>query len=302
MRLLGRLRERLAGSRLGKAMSGIAGSKRLDAASISELEDLLVSADVGMESAARIAAGVAKRVQSREPSPEEIRESVAAEIAEILEPVAQPMPVREAKPQVILFVGVNGSGKTTTIGKLAAQHRGEGRQVMVAACDTFRAAAVEQLQAWGERAGVEVMATSEGGNAAGLAFDAHRRAIETGADMLLVDTAGRLQNKANLMEELSKIARVLGKQNPEAPHDVVLVCDASIGQNTLAQVDAFREMAGVTGLIMTKLDGSARGGTLVAVAERTGLPVHAIGIGESLEDLGPLEPREFAGAITGASS
>lgn len=301
MRLLGRLRERLSGSKLGKALSSIVGRRRLDAASLEELEDLLVAADVDMESAARIAAGVAKRVQSREPSPDEIRESVASEIAELLEPVAQPMPLRGVRPQVVLFVGVNGSGKTTTIGKLAAQHREEGRQVLMAACDTFRAAAVEQLQVWGERAGVEVLTTAEGGNAAGLAFDAHRRAIEIGADLLLVDTAGRLQNKSTLMEELSKVARVLAKQDPEAPHDVVLVCDASIGQNTLTQVDAFREMVGVTGLIMTKLDGSARGGTLVAVAERTGLPVHAIGIGESLDDLGPLEPREYAAAITGVS-
>lgn len=301
---LRRLRERLGASatRLSQALAPLLGSGRLDAGSIADLEDLLIEADLGVQPAMRIASGVASRMRGREAEPSVLREALAAEISAMLEPVARPLPECDASPRVIVFVGVNGSGKTTTIGKFAAQFRNAGSPVVIAACDTFRAAAVEQLARWGERAGAPVVTGPPGGDPASVAFAAHERAQSENAGYLLVDTAGRLQNKAALMAELEKIIRVIGKRDPSAPHDVLLVLDASVGQNALSQAEGFRQSAGVTGLVMTKLDGSARGGALVAVADRTGLPVHAIGIGEGIDDLGPFDPRAFANAITGAEA
>ncbi len=303
MRILSRLKERLgaSASRIGAALSHVSGRPALDPAAIADLEDALIATDLGVELSARLAKGVARRLRGNAPDEASLRKALAGEIASVLAPVAVPFPERDNRPGVMLFVGVNGSGKTTTIGKLASRYRKEGKHVMVAACDTFRAAAVEQLEVWCERAGAMVVKARTGGDAAGLAFDAHAQAVSEGVDILLVDTAGRLQNKRALMEELAKIRRVLAKRDEDAPHDVILVLDASIGQNTHSQVDIFGREAGVTGLIMTKLDGSARGGVLVAVAERTGLPVHAIGIGEAIGDLVPLHPQSFANAITGCS-
>ena len=222
------------------------------------------------------------------------------EIARILDPVARPMPLYPSRPQVVLVVGVNGSGKTTTIGKLAAQFRAAGKTVMIAAGDTFRAAAVEQLQVWGTRAGVPVMTAPEGSDPASLAFDALGRAQAEGADLLLIDTAGRLQNRADLMEELAKIVRVIRKIDPDAPHNTLLVLDATTGQNALGQVETFTKIADVSGLVMTKLDGTARGGVLVALADKFGLPIHAIGVGEQIDDLAPFDPEDFARALVGA--
>jgi len=229
----------------------------------------------------------------------EIKALLAAEITRIMEPVARPMPLYPTRPQVVLVVGVNGSGKTTTIGKLAAQFRAAGKTVVIAAGDTFRAAAVEQLQVWGARAGVPVMTAPEGSDPASLAHDAMTRAEAEGADLLMIDTAGRLQNRADLMEELAKIVRVIRKKNPEAPHNTILVLDATTGQNALSQVEIFRKLADVTGLVMTKLDGTARGGVLVALADRFGLPIHAIGVGEQIDDLAPFQPDDFARALVG---
>ena len=301
---LRRLRERLgaSASRIGRALAPLLGGRPLDAQSLADLEDILIEADLGVDPATRIAAGVSRRMRGREAEPAAIREALAAEIAEMLEPSAKPLPTRDTPLRVIVFVGVNGSGKTTTIGKYAAQFRKAGSRVVIAACDTFRAAAVEQLERWGERAGAPVVTGPPGGDPASVAFAAHERAASEGAEYLLVDTAGRLQNKAALMEELAKIMRVIGKRDPAAPHDVLLVLDASVGQNALSQAEGFRQAAGVTGLVMTKLDGSARGGAIVAVAGKTGLPVHAIGIGEGIDDLGPFDAREFASAITGAGA
>ena len=216
-----------------------------------------------------------------------------------MEPVAKPMPIYAKKPQVVLVVGVNGSGKTTTIGKLASQFRAAGKSVVIAAGDTFRAAAVEQLQVWGERAGVPVMTAPQGTDPASLAFDAMTRAEAEGADLLMIDTAGRLQNRADLMEELSKIVRVIRKKDPDAPHNTLLVLDATTGQNALSQVETFQKMADVSGLVMTKLDGTAKGGVLLALADKFGLPIHAIGVGEQIDDLAPFDPEEFAAALTG---
>jgi len=216
-----------------------------------------------------------------------------------MEPVARPMPIYPKKPQVVLVVGVNGSGKTTTIGKLASQFRAAGKSVVIAAGDTFRAAAVEQLQVWGDRAGVPVMTAPEGSDPASLAFDAMTRAQAEGADLLMIDTAGRLQNRADLMEELAKIVRVIRKKDPDAPHNTLLVLDATTGQNALLQVEIFRKIADVSGLVMTKLDGTAKGGVLVALADRFGLPIHAIGVGEQIDDLAPFDPEDFARALVG---
>jgi len=224
---------------------------------------------------------------------------LAAECADILEPVARPLPIYQKRPQVVLVVGVNGSGKTTTIGKLASQLKGAGKSVVIAAGDTFRAAAVEQLQVWGERAGVPVLTAPEGSDPASLAFEAMGKAEESGADMLLIDTAGRLQNRADLMEELAKIVRVIRKKDPDAPHNTLLVLDATTGQNALKQVEIFTKIADVSGLVMTKLDGTAKGGVLVALADTTGLPIHAIGLGEAIEDLSPFDPNDFANALAG---
>ena len=272
--------------------------RRLDAATLDDLEDILIQADLGVATATRFTDKLSGGRFEKGISADEVREILADEVAGVLGPVAQALEVpRDAKPHVILMVGVNGAGKTTTIGKLAAQFRDRGLRVMVAAGDTFRAAAVEQLGVWAERTGAEFVSRGVGADAAGLAFDALAQAQKDGTDVVLVDTAGRLQNKAELMDELAKIVRVMKKLDDSAPHDVILVLDATTGQNALRQVEAFREHAGVTGLIMTKLDGTARGGILVAIAEAYKLPIHAIGIGEAVGDLAAFDAREFAEAI-----
>ncbi len=282
--------------------SGAAAAPRreLDDAMLERLEELLIQADMGVETALRVTANIAEGRMGRKLSVPEIKDLLAAEITRIMEPVARPMPLYPKKPQVVLVVGVNGSGKTTTIGKLASQFRAAGKSVVIAAGDTFRAAAVEQLQIWGDRAGVPVMTAPQGTDPASLAFDAMEKASRDGADLLLIDTAGRLQNRQDLMEELSKIVRVIRKKDPEAPHNTLLVLDATTGQNALRQVEIFRNIADVSGLVMTKLDGTARGGVLVALADRFGLPIHAIGVGEQIDDLAPFDPEEFARALTGA--
>ncbi len=302
MSWLQRLRRGLSRSsdRLADGIAGIFNRRRLDEEALEELEDLLIMADLGPATAARLASGLARTRFGKEVSSEEVRGALAEEIAGLLKPVARSLRIDPAhKPHVVLVVGVNGAGKTTTIGKLAHAFRTQGRSVLLAAGDTFRAAAVEQLQLWGERVGAPVVARPTGADAAGLVFDAHGRAIREGADLLLIDTAGRLHNKANLMEELRKITRAVAKQDAGAPHDTLLTLDATTGQNALQQVRAFRDMAEVTGLVVTKLDGSARGGVVVALAEHFGLPVHAVGVGEGEEDLRPFHPRDFARSLMG---
>ncbi|SDE46028.1 signal recognition particle-docking protein FtsY [Limimaricola pyoseonensis] len=274
--------------------------RELDDAMLEQLEELLIQSDMGVETALRVTANIAAGRMGRKLSVPEIKDLLAGEIARIMEPVARPMPIYPKKPQVVLVVGVNGSGKTTTIGKLASQFREAGKSVVIAAGDTFRAAAVEQLQIWGDRAGVPVMTAPQGTDPASLAFDAMTRAQAEGADLLLIDTAGRLQNRQDLMEELSKIVRVIRKKDPDAPHNTLLVLDATTGQNAVSQVEIFQKIADVSGLVMTKLDGTARGGVLVAIADRFGLPIHAIGVGEQIDDLAPFDPEEFARALTGA--
>ncbi|MFN7598219.1 MAG: signal recognition particle-docking protein FtsY, partial [Cereibacter sp.] len=285
---------------LGRLLgSGETARRVLDDAMLESLEDLLIGADMGVDTAGRVAANLATGRLGKRVSAEEIRLALADEIARIMDPVARPMPLYPTKPQVVLVVGVNGSGKTTTIGKLASQFRAAGKSVVIAAGDTFRAAAVEQLQIWGDRAGVPVMTAPEGSDPASLAFDAMTRAQETGADLLLIDTAGRLQNRTDLMEELAKIVRVIRKKDPSAPHNTLLVLDATTGQNALLQVEIFRKIADVSGLVMTKLDGTAKGGVLVALADKFGLPIHAIGVGEQIDDLSPFDPQDFARALVG---
>jgi len=285
---------------VGRLFGRDADAKRvLDDAMLESLEEVLISADMGVETALKVAASMAEGRFGKKLGVDEIKELLAHEIAEILEPVARPMPLYGKKPQVVLVVGVNGSGKTTTIGKLASQFKAAGKSVVIAAGDTFRAAAVEQLQVWGERAGVPVLTAPEGSDPASLAYEAMTKAEADGADLLLIDTAGRLQNRSDLMEELAKIVRVIRKKDPDAPHNTLLVLDATTGQNALNQVRVFTEIADVSGLVMTKLDGTAKGGVLVALADKTGLPIHAIGVGESIEDLQPFDPAEFARALTG---
>jgi len=285
--------------KIASGLSALAG-RRLDDAMMEEIEELLITADLGPGPAARLAAGLAKGRFEKSVTAEELRDALATDIAALLEPVARPLIIDSAhRPHVVLVVGVNGSGKTTTIGKLAKQFRDEGRSVMLAAGDTFRAAAVEQLQIWGERTGCPVVSGKPGADAAGLAWEALEKARARGMDVLLVDTAGRLHNKAELMAELEKIHRVIKKQDATAPHDVVLVLDATTGQNALAQVQTFKDMVSVTGLIVTKLDGTARGGVLVALADRFGLPVHAVGVGEKAGDLRPFTARDFARGLMG---
>jgi len=279
---------------------GADGPKRvLDDAMLESLEELLISADMGVETALKVSANMAEGRFGKKLGAMEIKRLLAAECAAILEPVARPLPIYQKRPQVVLVVGVNGSGKTTTIGKLASQLKGAGKSVVIAAGDTFRAAAVEQLQVWGERAGVPVLTAPEGSDPASLAFEAMGKAEESGADMLLIDTAGRLQNRADLMEELAKIVRVIRKKDPDAPHNTLLVLDATTGQNALNQVEIFTRIADVSGLVMTKLDGTAKGGVLVALADRFGIPIHAIGVGEAIDDLSPFDPQEFANALAG---
>ena len=287
--------------RLGDGISGLfTGKRRLDQETLDELEEVLITADLGPATSARLTANLAAAKFEKEVEEAEIREAFAADIATILEPVAVPLAYRpDIKPHVILVVGVNGSGKTTTIGKLARVFRAEGRSVMLAAGDTFRAAAIEQLQIWGERVGAPVIAKTQGADAAALAFEALDEAIASGTDILLIDTAGRLHNKADLMAELEKVVRVLSRKLPGAPHDVVLVLDATTGQNALSQVKIFRDLVKVTGLVLTKLDGTAKGGVVVALANEHKLPVHAVGVGEGAEDLRPFAARDFARNLMG---
>ena len=285
-------------SSLGGAIADLISKRKLDAGAIEELEHELIRADLGPEFAARMAAALAEGRFDKAIAPDDVKEVLAGEIENVLAPVAKPLEVT-ARPFIILVAGVNGSGKTTTIGKLAARFRKEGKSVMMVAGDTFRAAAIDQLKIWGERTGASVMAREPGADAAGLAFDALAAAKTNGVDIVLVDTAGRLQNRTELMSELEKMVRVMRKVEPAAPHAVLLVLDATVGQNALSQVDIFGKIAGVTGLVMTKLDGTARGGILVAIAARFGLPVHFIGVGEGVEDLSPFTARDFARAIVG---
>jgi len=274
--------------------------RRLDDETLEELEDVLISADLGVETATAITERLAKERYDKSVGEDEIKTILADEVAKALAPVAEPLRIDAAKrPFVILVVGVNGSGKTTTIGKLAAKLRAEGRSVMLAAGDTFRAAAIEQLKIWGERTRSAVIAREQGADAAGLAFDAMQEAKNTGTDVLIIDTAGRLQNRAELMAELEKVVRVIKKHDPEAPHRTLLTLDATTGQNAMQQVEIFGQKAGVTGLVMTKLDGTARGGILVAIAAKHELPVHFIGVGEGVEDLQPFKAEDFARAIAG---
>ena len=270
-----------------------------DDAMIEALEDVLIAADMGPQTAARVAANVAAGRMGSKVSAADLRAALTDEVTRIMATVARPMPLYPKRPQVVLVVGVNGSGKTTTIGKLASQFKAAGKSVVIAAGDTFRAAAVEQLQVWGTRAGVPVLTAPEGSDPASLAFSAMQRAEADGADILLIDTAGRLQNRADLMEELAKIVRVIRKKDETAPHNTLLVLDASTGQNAVSQVEIFSKIADVTGLIMTKLDGSAKGGVLVSLADRFGLPIHAIGVGEQIDDLAAFDPQDFARALVG---
>ncbi|MFM2422754.1 MAG: hypothetical protein RL291_1284 [Pseudomonadota bacterium] len=290
-------------AKLADGITGVFTKRKLDADTLDELEDLLLQSDLGIETSMRIIQQLKSTRFGKEVTPEEIKGVLAAEIEKVLEPVAQPMvSVGEGKPHVIMFVGVNGTGKTTTIGKLAAHFQREGRSVVLAAGDTFRAAAIEQLKVWGTRTGAPVVARQIGADAAGLAYDALVQAKAEDRDLLLIDTAGRLQNKTELMDELEKVVRVIRKQDPSAPHQVLLVLDATTGQNALNQVEVFKDKAGVTGLVMTKLDGTARGGILVAIAAKFKLPVVAIGVGEGVDDLQAFDARAFARAIAGLDS
>jgi fused signal recognition particle receptor len=286
-------------SSIGTAISDLVSKRKLDPAMIEEIEELLIRADLGVDVAARIAAAVGEGRYDKAIAPDEVKAILAAEVEKVLLPVAKPLVPGGQKPFVVLVVGVNGSGKTTTIGKLAARLRAGHKSVMLAAGDTFRAAAIDQLKIWGSRTGAPVIAREAGADAAGLAFDALTQARRDAVDVLLVDTAGRLQNRAELMDELEKIVRVMKKVDAAAPHAVLLVLDATVGQNALSQVDVFHKIAGVTGLAMTKLDGTARGGILVAIAAKYGLPVHFIGVGEGVDDLAPFAAKDFARAIAG---
>lgn len=297
-RILGGFRK--TSERLAENLGGIVGSSRLSEAQLDDIEDALILSDLGPRAAARIRERLKGARFENGVDEQGLKEAVAEEIAAILRPVAKPLEiVAFPRPQVILVIGVNGSGKTTTIAKLAHLFQEQDYGVMLAAGDTFRAAAIGQLKVWADRLGVPIVTGPEGGDPAAIVFDAVKTATDTGIDTLIVDTAGRLQNKRELMDELAKVRRVLGRLNPEAPHDVVLVLDATNGQNALQQIEIFKEVAGVTGLIMTKLDGTARGGVLVAAAEQYGLPIHAIGVGEKIDDLRPFDPDLVAKVIAG---
>ncbi|MDD9877276.1 MAG: signal recognition particle-docking protein FtsY [Magnetovibrio sp.] len=299
---LGRLKNGLSRSseKLTGGIVGLFTNRKLDRAALDELEEVLIGGDLGVATAMKLTQSLADTRFDQEVTPDEVRAHLAGQVAQILEPVARPLEIDAAhKPFVILVCGVNGSGKTTTIGKLAGQFRDAGQSVIIAAGDTFRAAAVEQLQIWGERAGAPVVTGAQGGDAAGLAFGALERARADGADVLMIDTAGRLQNRKDLMAELEKIVRVVKKLDETAPHATLLVMDATIGQNAHSQVETFKQMVDVSGLVMTKLDGSAKGGVVVALAEKFGLPVHAVGVGESIDDLRPFEADAFARSLMG---
>ncbi len=287
-------------SRIASAIEGVFRGGRLDDAALEDLEDILITADLGVATAGKLSKELARTRFGKDVSAMEVRTALAGQIELLLEPVAQPLtPPEGVKPFTVLVCGVNGSGKTTTIGKMAKSFSDDGHKVMMAAGDTFRAAAIEQLQVWGERANCPVVAGQTGTDAAALAFDAVTRARNENMDILFIDTAGRLQNKRHLMEELQKVIRVMRKVDATAPHAVLLVLDATVGQNAHSQVETFLEAVDVTGLVMTKLDGSARGGVIVALAEKFGLPVHAVGVGESAEDLRPFTPRDFARSLMG---
>jgi fused signal recognition particle receptor len=287
-------------SRLAEGVSAVFTKKKLDSYALQELEELLITSDMGSRAAARVTQAIAKDRFDREVSDEEIKAALATEIAAILKPREQVLDLADGpKPRVVLFVGVNGSGKTTTIGKIAAKLSAQGANVLLAAGDTFRAAAVEQLKVWAERSKSRFVSKPHGSDAAGLAFEAVEIAKAENRDVVLIDTAGRLQNKAQLMDELAKVVRAVRKLDPDAPHDVILVLDATVGQNALHQVEAFRHTAGVTGLVMTKLDGTAKGGVLVAIAEGHALPIHFVGVGEKAEDLHPFSADAFARALVG---
>jgi fused signal recognition particle receptor len=299
---LERLREgfRKTSDKLGDNLTGLFTKAALDEETLDEIEEALIASDLGPATAARTRARLASERFERGLSEYAVREIVAQELEKVLAPVAEPLLIDAfPRPQVILVVGVNGTGKTTTIAKLASNFLEQDYGVLLAAGDTFRAAAIEQLKIWADRIGVPVIAGPEGGDSSAIVFDGVRKATAEGIDVLIVDTAGRLQNKKDLMDELAKIRRVLGRLNPEAPHDVVLVLDATTGQNALSQIEIFREVAGVTGLVMTKLDGTARGGILVAAADRFGLPIHAVGVGEKIGDMRPFDAREIARLIAG---
>ena len=298
----GRLKEGL-GKSANKITSGLAeaiGKPKLDASDLDEIEDALIMADLGVAAAGRLTEGLKKRSFPDGVTKDSLAQALAEEVAEILTPVAKPLELNPAhKPHVILMVGVNGSGKTTTAGKLAEQWQSEGKKVMMAAADTFRAAAVEQLKIWGERTGTTVISGEQGSDAAAVAYQAYEKAIAEEADVLIIDTAGRLQAKAELMDELAKICRVVGKKDEAAPHDRVIVLDGTVGQNASSQVSAFKETADLTGMIVTKLDGSARGGVVVALAESFGLPIHAVGVGEGKDDLRAFDAHDFGRALAG---
>ena len=301
----GRLKEGLTRStaKITETITAVFNKRHLDDVALEELEDLLISADLGIDAAARVIASFRRTRFGMEVTDEEIKQALAEEIAKILQPVAVPLILDPAlKPHVVLVVGVNGTGKTTTIGKLAQQYHEEGKRAVLVAGDTFRAAAVEQLQIWGQRTGAPVIAGGRNADSAGLAFDALTKSKAEGADVLLIDTAGRLHNKAALMAELTKMIRVLRKQDETAPHSVLLVLDATTGQNAVQQVKVFKEMVAVTGLVVTKLDGSARGGIVVALAETFGLPVHAVGVGEKATDLRPFDAFDFARGLVGSDA
>jgi fused signal recognition particle receptor len=296
-RLAGGLKR--SSSQLGSALVDLVTKGPMDPAKLDMIQDALVRADLGYDLAHRVTKVISEGAYSQGITPDEVKAVVAAEVAKILNPVAKPLVIEGAKPFVILVAGVNGSGKTTTIGKLASKFGAEGRKVVLAAGDTFRAAAIDQLQIWGQRTGAKVVAREPGADSAGLAFDALNVAKADGADVLIVDTAGRLQNRTELMSELEKMLRVIKKLDPAAPHAVLLVLDATVGQNALSQVEVFGKIAGVTGLVMTKLDGTARGGILVSIAEKFKLPIHFIGVGEGVDDLAPFAAADFGRALAG---
>jgi fused signal recognition particle receptor len=299
-RLFGGFRK--TSQKLSENLTGVVGTARLDEVTLDGVEDALILSDLGPAAARRIRDKLAEKRFGLGITERELKEAVAEEIAAILRPVARPLEITAfPRPQVILVIGVNGSGKTTTIAKLAHWLQEDDYSVMLAAGDTFRAAAIGQLATWAERVGVPIVKGPEGGDPASIVFDAVKEATATGIDALVVDTAGRLQNKRELMDELAKIRRVLSRLNPDAPHDVILVLDATNGQNALSQIEIFKEVAGVTGIVMTKLDGTARGGVLVAAAEQFGLPIHAIGVGEKLDDLRPFDPDLVARVIAGVA-
>jgi fused signal recognition particle receptor len=286
-------------ARLSEQVTSVFVKKKLDEETLEELEELLIAADLGVGPSARIVEALRTERVGREVTDQEIKQILAREVANALRPRAVALDLEGPAPRVLLFVGVNGSGKTTTIGKIAAKLAAEGKKVTIAAGDTFRAAAIEQLKVWADRSGAEFVAKEQGADAAGLAFEALQRAKVNGSDVLLIDTAGRLQNKSELMLELNKITRVIRKIDDSAPHEAILVLDATVGQNALSQTEAFRSAVGITGVVMTKLDGTAKGGVLVALASQHALPIYFIGVGESAEDLQPFDADAFAHALVG---